>query len=80
MISLTTLLPTIKTEAIVCNVVALFTGLIDNIVSIIAQCDYNNNANNKDIVKVMPYNLCALQMSPSSISIYWHKLLLELVG
>lgn len=47
----------------VCNMVALFVRLINDIASIIAQRNRNNNASDEDILKVLPHNLYALQTS-----------------
>lgn len=49
-------LPTTKAKAIVHLVVTLFIGLINDIASIVIQHNYNNDANDKEILKVLPYN------------------------
>lgn len=36
------------------NMVALFIGLVDNIVSIVTQYNCNNDISNEDILKVLP--------------------------
>lgn len=76
-ISLMALLPTTKAETLICNVIALFVGLIDNIPYIIMKCDCNNNANNVDISKILLHNLYVLLIFLLCISIHWHKLQLE---
>lgn len=60
MMSFMALLPSIKVVAMVHDKVALFTRLIVGIVSILIQCDYINDANDKNIPKILPYDFCAL--------------------
>lgn len=78
--SLMALLFTNQSEAMICDMTTLFVGLINNIASIIAQHDCNNDASNDDILKVLPHNLCVLQTFPLCISIHWHRLWLEIGG
>lgn len=54
MMSLMASFPTIKIKAMVYNMVALFIGLVDNIVSIVTQYNCNNDISNEDILKVLP--------------------------
>lgn len=56
--NLMALLPTSK--VIVCNMAALFVGLVDGIASIVVQYTCNNNVSNKDILKVVPHIVYAL--------------------
>lgn len=51
-----------------------FVGLIDGIVSIVAQYDHNNDMSNKDILKVFFHNFYVLQISLLYIFICQHKL------
>lgn len=49
-----------KAKVVAHNVVALFVVLINDIASIVVQCNHNNHAKNKDILKVLSYNLYVL--------------------
>lgn len=65
-------------KAMVYLVIALFVGLINSISIIVIQCNCINDANNNNILKVLPYNLCGLWMSLLCISICQHMMWLQL--